>query len=206
VREAIAQYIGLIKQITHQTISDHMSQEIIKAALANPESLHAFFSLTGACHEIRKAIINKMYEQLDTIARQLELELDKPPADLAPKYAQFTFTLRNPKFLGVKCKIAFGFDRDNYRDFSLGYCDDGQLGSAEERNRLKNIFEKQFGKAEQSPSWPAYVYFGSSYRNWSEDVFEKINSGVFTDDVKVELQKLIKIAEEFVSTQPAQST
>ncbi len=202
VREAIAQYIGLIKQITNRTISDHMSQEIIKAALADKETIHAFFSLTAAYDTLRKAIINKMYEQLHNIAQQLELRLERDD-NLASKDGAFMFAFLSSKFSDVKCKIGFGFDRANYNEFCLGFCDMGALGSAEERNRLRDIFSKQYGNAEQSAYWPAWVSF-RPYRSWSNDVFEKIYSGDFAKDVELELKKLIRIFDEYVITRQVQ--
>jgi hypothetical protein len=199
VREIIAQYIGLVKQITHQTNSDNMSQEIINAALGSSDSLQAFFSLTAADGEVRKAIINKMYSQLDNVAQKHGLKFgDKP--DLATKGKQFTFEFCDQNFSRFKCQICFGFDGPDYSDFYLGFCDNEKM-PAKDRDRLYESFTRKYGKsAKKSGAWPAWIYFRQyrpQYSRWSNDIFAKIYSGEFVKELTAELETLIKIANDF---------
>lgn len=194
VREAISQYINLIKELTQQNTSDRMSQKITEAALHDTNSLQAYFALVRAESDLKEQIVSGLVTKMKELSCKLELEFMDPMGPLSAKYGNFSFT--KPAWEKRNFRIRFEMEFGGYRGFAFGFFDESKM-TEEERNRLREAFESKLGGAKQSEYWPAWDFWGR-YRDWTPEVFEAIQFGSFLQDLEHLLNDLIKVADAFV--------
>lgn len=64
LRETISQYIILIKQLTHQTISGNMKNEVVKLITENSNNIEAAFGLVESLDGVKEFIVDKFKNSL----------------------------------------------------------------------------------------------------------------------------------------------
>ncbi len=199
VRESLTQYINLIKILTNQNTSSRMSQTITEEILKSKECFQAYYALRNSETELQVRIKNRIDSKLIELAKDKSVDLEYCSAKEAKGAPIFDF----------KCKawddegfcIRFEFDTRNYRDFSFGIYDTGEMGP-EGRRTIKEKFEgtyKSVNGGGKYPEWPTWIYW-DAYRHWDAETLEGIyfDTEIFIADFKRELVKLKEICDDFV--------
>lgn len=194
VRETIGQYIHLIEQLTNQTTTSRMNQQLIKLVTQDEESLRAFYTLRDAERAIQTELIRKLDISLDKMAKSFSLErLDPAIQDIGSKHSGFAFT--TPWLRSQNLQIFFWFDKGGYQDFFFGF---KPLVNGEPCPVAARIFiqfkERFFLAFSKEPWWPAYAYW-EEYRNWGVEAFEAIRSERFAQDLEFKLGQLVAIVD-----------
>ncbi|MBN8221734.1 MAG: PD-(D/E)XK nuclease family protein [Spirochaetes bacterium] len=154
VRESIAQYINLVKKLTNQTENEKMAEEIAAVVSSNNENLDAFFLMHDSFDAIVRHIAEKNVAIWRSIAaeKQLEIKIDMHSGIYAGIFFE-NISLRNQNI-----SIGFQFDAARLGKLCFGIFDGEKLQEIP-RLKLKREFERQFGAARTTPSWPAYQYW-----------------------------------------------
>ena len=200
VREAIVQYINLIKQLTNQNTSDRMSQKISESALSDATSLRAYFALVQAQSEIQEQIVNGLLKRIQLLSNDLGLDFHPPQDALSWKYSGFEFTCAG--WLEFKFRLRFEMGMGDFRGFAFGFVDEGLLSDAS-RSRLREGFELMFSRSSQTKTWPAWKIW-EPYYNWTPEVFDSIQFGGFMEDFKQLLTQINEVANNFIEAERSQ--
>jgi hypothetical protein len=195
VRETITQYIHLIEELTHQSTTNRMNQELIDEIVKGEASLRAFFTLRDADAAVRAALILKLDAQLNEIANAIGLKREGALRELHKKDDHFYFT--TPGLERCNLKMGCIFDAGNFVDFCFGFVKGNVNTPCAQAAELLAVFREQFPSKKQEPSdwWPAWDYWEAPYRYWGHRAFEAIRSGQFAQDLKVKLEKMTMIAK-----------
>lgn len=65
VRETISQYLHLIRELTGQSTTRFMNEDLIRRITADDNSLAAYFALTSELENVKAALVSKLDAQLD---------------------------------------------------------------------------------------------------------------------------------------------
>jgi hypothetical protein len=197
VREAIAQYIGLIRKITNQTTSDDMSQEIINAVLSGKDTLKAYFTLVENKDAVIKEVLKKLEAQCKEIGAEFGLQVhftssESNPHEISHKYGGFYFVDEEMKKRNLS--ILFQFDRNDFR--SLGF---GIARLVEDKNAARtpitDRFESIFGECSFGSWWPARKPWRGR-EDWNDETFCDIFCEDFKEELWEKVEKLAKIVRE----------
>lgn len=192
VREMLSQYIALIEELTHQSISKEMNKELIDEILMTPETLKAFHVLRDAEWSIRAELIARLDADLEAYARSLGLVKDGPFRDLHDKDGEFCF---KSDFLNRNnLKIGFSFERRGYTNFAYGFAVIDHRLPCLLKEKIQAAFSEVFPREAETDSWPAWCYFENPYRDWRHEAFEDILSGKLAANIGAKLEKLSAIA------------
>ena len=195
VREAITQYIHLINRLTQQNTSALMNEEIIKKVTGDPTTYLAYASLRNSDGEIRKAIIEKVNEQLDELGKALGLETLERFRGLGVKEEQFYFTTptlksQNLRF-GLRCSSA------EYQVFYYGFTYINPKESCPIASSVLTRFKEVFSEeASHNPFWVAVMRW-DQHCSWDDEYMAAIISGKVAPDLDPLIRKLDKVAKEF---------
>jgi len=202
VRETITQYIHLIEELTNQSTTIHMNEELIHEIVGNKESLGAFFTLRNAEMAVYTELINRLDAKLVEIARGLGLNKHGPLKDLQNKNAGFYFTTRALE----QCNLQIGcvFDKGYFGDFCFGIAKIDHAKPCLIEPQVSAAFKNVFPSQSQTPNkyWPAWAYWEEPYRNWKHEAFEAIRSGQFAEDLKTKIEMLGKVARQICPDEP----
>ena len=190
VRETITQYIHLIQELTGQSTTTRMNDELIDEIIQDEESLRAFYTLRNAETTVNAALVSKLDADIDRLAKETGFERHGPITDMSRKEGGFAFI--TPELREQNLQICFEFDAGGYRSFFFGFAlvDSGQKCSV--IDKLSSEFAQRFRSDKPSPFWPAWAWW-SEYQDWDIDAFEAIRSGQFTNDLKIKLTSLAQI-------------
>lgn len=128
IRESLTQYIYLLKKLTNQSTNKKMEGEIINAVLSSPDTLSAAFDINNSIDKIYETLLVVLKKQLTEKAEMLRFKTEDEEwgtgARSLPE-SYYYFHLPDAKY---GTNIAFGFDRKNCLDFSVGvYSDNDKL-------------------------------------------------------------------------------
>lgn len=184
LRETLAQYINLIKQLTGQTMNDEEKQEIAKIIVKSEDSIKASFDIADSIiHQVKIDLINKLIKQIKVIAKEKRYDYSQH-LNFGEKDSSI-FLKKDNKQLG----IVFGFDTNWAKGLFYG------LAWTNKENKSKEI-EEEFGieeKFEKSDHCPYYLFW-DEYRNWDKNVFVKIADNTFIKDLQL---KIIELEKKF---------
>ncbi len=205
VREAITQYIHLIKRLTQQNTSTRMNQEIINAVTQDQsgETYLAYANLRNVNWEIRKAIVAKLDEQLQPIAQELGLEMVDKLSGNGDKDEECLLT--TPDLKAQNLKFGFGCGVSDYRDCFIGFASIDHDQESPLNSQIDRLFRAEFSQAQFSldpPNkyWPASAYW-IQRRNWNDDTMAAILSGDFAKELKELIKSLSDIATKALKGQ-----
>ncbi len=192
VRETISQYLFLVRELTEQSNSQSMNEELIKHITANQDSLSSFFSLLQQDANVKASLTNLLVDQLVEAARLEGLHRDEPSKTLSrQQYSAIYFT--SDILTNSNLKIGFEFEYNDYRSLDFGF----RNTSVEKKSpskcleELYKLFSEQFPTfppAQRSALWPAYANFESPYENWQEEAFLEIISGQILSNMREKLK------------------
>ncbi len=197
VREAISQYIHLVRELTNQSILTPMNEKLIKEILGSPESLAAFFTLHGVYESVCDKLIAQLDEQLDEIAKAMKLDREGQLRELHIEDSGFFF--RTAGLDKSNLKIGFGFATKGYRDFWFGFGTRNPEQGCPVKKQLLAAFTEtfpEFPPDTPNPYSPASAYWEDPYRYWEREAFEAILSKKFQENLREKLEKLAKIARQ----------
>jgi hypothetical protein len=197
VRESISQYLHLIMELTGQSTTQTMNQELIGKITADDDSLAAYFALTSELENVKVALVTKLDAQLDEAAKAANLHRDGRIEKLHEKYAGIYFT--TDSLAKHNLRIGFTFDRGGFQDLDFGFqkidkdkpCDIGE--------KLLTIFREQFHAfSPTTPTewWPAWADFEPPYGYWGNEAFQAIASGELAANMKNKLTIMSNIAKQ----------
>jgi len=191
VREMLSQYIALIEELTHQSTTKEMNEELIQHIIETPDNLQAFFMLRDAGWAVQTSLIAKLDEDLARIAGELGLEKNDPAKDLHTKDSLFSFA--TPILERNNLRIGFTFGAGNFGALDFGFVKIKLDEPSPVEDDLQIAFAERFAW-KKTPWWPAYAYYEQPYRNWGHEAFEGVRSGQFAESVKKRLITLLEIA------------
>jgi hypothetical protein len=183
LRETMAQYILLIKQLTGQTRSREMEQDIVNAITENERTLSAFFRVDGFDRlKIAEWIIeNKLVPRLKEIGGQYGLEFIGPPSDEGfEKFASdgWGFYFGNEKWKNID--IVFNFYA-NLAGFAYGFGYGYYKTNPQELEKLFQPCEKDnnflYRKIEEYSDWKSEKVLLELYKD-GNDVIKTIESKI----------------------------
>ena len=193
VREMLSQYLTLIEELTHQSISKEMSKELIEEILKSPENLSAFHALREAEWSVYAELIARLDADLDARASFLGLGKVGPLRDLHVKDGEFSF--KNDFLTRNNLVIGFTFENGGYTNFSFGFGTVDHRLPCPVKNQVQSAFAEVFPSAEVGTDfWPAWSYYENNYRHWRHEAFEDILSGKLAANIGAKLEKLAAIA------------
>jgi hypothetical protein len=199
VREALTQYIHLIQELTNQSTTTRMNDDLIKAIIKEPETFQAFNTLCDAYRAVQEAIIGKLDAGFVEIAISAGLQKYGSMSDLSVSEGGFAFI--SPELREQNLQIRFEFDNGGYRNLFFGFALLDIERHCPIAEKLVSSFSEQFQLGTRMTAiWPAWGWW-HEYRNWSYREFEAIRSGEFANELKVVLKKLAGIADEICQSE-----
>lgn len=198
VREAITQYLSLVRRLTQQNPGSRMNSEIAQAVIQNETNLKAFFTLQAASQHIEDELAAWVEQQLRVVAEELDLAFSR---DGVLRQQDGGFAFRHRGLDGANISINLAFDRSGLRDLCAGfaYIDSSKTNFAHAAIKAA-LGRANLGKVFQSEPWPAYIYWGK-YLNWTDgETWAAIRFGTFVADVRELLNRLLKIGQSIAAS------
>jgi hypothetical protein len=194
VRETISQYIHLIEELTNQSTTARMNNELITEILKTKEKHAAFYTLYEGLEAVRATLIARLDAELGDIANAKGLTRGEPIRDLYKKNHGFYFRTKGLEQRNLQ--IGFAFDKNYYGDFYFGFAKISDKQPCPVEAQLLAALKEKFPEAERTDAWPASAYWEEPYRNWKQEAFEAIRSRQFEEDLKSKLDMLTQIARQ----------
>lgn len=196
VREAIMQYMNLIKKLTNQNIGSVMSREIINNILADSSSYSVYIRLSGMADLIRNKMLAKVLKKIVT-ADYGEYRLY---GELTTNYndKEWECIFANEKL--SKIGLAFGIEFAEKYMHSCE-CVFKNINSVPMDSNLSKLLaeelKKDFGIKFKSNDWWVYASFpNQELQNWNDSVLGEL----YFNNSKIEIvidniKKLAQIAD-----------
>ena len=195
VREVLSQYIALLEELTNQSTTALMNEDLIREFTNSAENLDSFFVILNAETAVKNAIVFRLDAHLDKIAKKFNLLRDGPWEDLGRKASGFGF--KTHKLERNNIYIRFEFDAGEYSNFFFGFAAINPDQPCPVAEKLQILFSEKFqSKGKANSFWPAWAYYEDPYRFWGQQAFEDIRCERFSDNLNMKVEVLIKIAEE----------
>jgi hypothetical protein len=188
LRETIAQYIHLLKNLTGQSRRKDMSDEIVKTIVKSPESIVAAFEIIENDEKIKREIVLKHFlPAMRKLANEMGLTLEEKSeidclSDFWGIYLHYELLEKN------NIRICFEFQEANLRKLSYGFCIFANENDAKENKLRKHIINQNPKKANE-PHWIFYDSL-SPHANWHGEQL--------ADLVKEESEVIKKCEEKIV--------
>lgn len=198
LREAIAQYIYLLKKLTNQNNNQNMTVDIMNQVLDSPESLHAYKALLNIEKDLKpelvKRILKKLVDRLTTEGFSFIETID------ASKDRGTLASFQNPTLIQRNLALELSFEGARYSNLIFGFrkTDEGEFPAD-----LSAGFQKVFVNAKSSKKYPVYVSY-TKYKNWHHAGLNSIyfNFSKFYDDFKGEVDAMLSIVNEYKKQAP----
>jgi sulfur transfer complex TusBCD TusB component (DsrH family) len=196
LREMLSQYIALIEDLTHKSITKEMSKELIEEVVDKSENLEAFFTLVNAQDAVFTELVGRLSEQLEKDMSVGFLQMAGPLKNLGWKHAGVDYVCSELDRLNLKVRLHF--DTSGYRDFCFGFMIARDGEECPLRTEVFELFRTKFPEITEIPThfWPAWTYFKQPYRNWGHEAFEAIRSGDLARHIHTILGELAKVARQ----------
>jgi hypothetical protein len=177
LRETIAQYIFLIKQLTNQLRSKQMEEDLLKILMKSEENISATFDIVDSFNILKEYIIEKKFKvSIDEVGERKKLRIQYTGHDTSGIYWGFEFRKNEWKHV----KIRFEFQSSNFKNLIYGIC--GKEMPEELNSYLRSCQYKA------SPVWALYKYM-ESYQSWGKDEFLKLYNE--NNDIIIFIEKKI---------------
>ncbi len=194
VRETISQYLYLVKELTGQSNTQSMNEELIKQITADEKSVSAYFALLSEADSVKAELVAMLDAQLDKVAKDAKLRRHGRIEDLHLKYSEIFFTTDSLEKHNLL--IGFTFERAAYQDLDFGFrkCIEGK--PCEGGKKLLALFHEGFPSFEPQTNeyWPAWSDYEAPFGYWGDEAFKAIASGELASNMKDKLGIMSKIA------------
>ncbi len=194
VRETLTQYIDLIEELTHQSTTNEMNQDLIEEIIKTPENLKAFHAMREAESAVQTQLIFRLDADLKVYAESIGLEGSSSINELHLRDRGFSFV--NEALRANNLRIGFEFEKSGYGNFAYGFAKITHTLPCPLEERLQIAFWEVFPKESANESWPAWSYFEEPYRYWGAQAFEHILSGDLAKNICSKIVKLSEIANQ----------
>jgi hypothetical protein len=196
VRETISQYLYLIRELTGQSTTKTMNEELIRRITSDSESLASYFTLTSELDNVRAALVAKLDGQLDEIAQVAGLIRDGRIKDLHAKESGIYF--KTNSLAKHNLRIGFCFDCGGFKDLDFGFVKNQKDMPCEFTDKLLATFRQRFPNfsSKKSDLWPAWADFEDPYGYWGDEAFLAIESGALAASMQDKLVKMAAIAKQ----------
>jgi hypothetical protein len=188
LRETIAQYIHLLKNLTGQSRRKDMSDEIVKTIVKNPESVASAFEIIENEEKIKREIALKHFlPAMKKLANEIGLTLEEKSeidclSSLWGIYLNYELLEKN------NIRICFEFQEANLRKLGYGFCIFANEDCTKE-NKLKKYIMNLNPKKASEPHWIFYDAL-APHANWHGEQL--------ADLVKEESEVIKKCEEKIV--------
>ena len=190
VRETITQYINLLKRLTNQSTNTRMSEQIVQSLLSSEQNLAAYNELVRTQNAVRTAIIAKLRDQCEAIAKPLNLKVEFSSKCLDAKEDAIEFF--DDGMLEQGILISFQFERSNYGGLSFGIAHYDLKKRTLTPPGILEQFKQVFESGKSFEWWPANLDWNSRY-NWTDETFTDIAFDRFRPELKDKVEKLLAI-------------
>ena len=197
VRETISQYLHLIRELTGQSLTQFMNEELINKIIGDADRLSAYFALTSELENVKASLVAKLDAQLDDVAKTVNLIRDGHLKNLHVKYSGIYFTTDG--IAKHNLRIGFCFDRGGFQDLDFGFSKIDKDKPCEFKEKLLALFREHFptfSPVAPTEWWPAFADFESPYGYWGTDAFQAIASGQLAANMQDKLTTMCKIAKQ----------
>lgn len=198
VRESLAQYIELIKFLTHQQVDAGMQNELLHTILATPEQLQSFVELQSLAKPVYNRLIENWKPELENIAAENGLWLF---TYLEPGKKWQGFAFGNALLEEAGIQITFQFETFPHGLlFGFSYPRDPSnerkpLQKGKNLTALKERFRSTFNAAHGETWWVAYTFW-SEYP--ADRLCAEILTGTINQAVREKIGTLMEIAKEIL--------
>lgn len=199
VRETISQYLYLVRELTGQSTSQAMNEELIRKIIADPESLVAYFALTSELDNVRTALVAKLDDQLAAAAKATGLNRLNRITNLHAKESCIYFT--TDRLAQHNLRIGFCFDRGGYQDLDFGFAKSAKDLPCEFADKLLAVFRERFATftpRKGNEWWPAWADFEAPYDYWGAEAFQAIESGELAENMQGKLIVMSEVAKQVI--------
>ena len=191
LRETIAQYINIIKDLTGQTRSRQMKEEFIDL-LKSPENIQAVFEISRLRMDLIKNLMeNNLLKPLqESVKRELGLELIPPNAASPTIYnKRYGFSFKNPDWSTIEIRFEFYGPAQYFQNFFYGIW--GENSELSERLKDKN-----------AKPWEKYIHWENidGYNDWiNEGVFPKLSAAdnEVVKTIKDKISKMLDLLDNY---------
>ncbi len=194
VRETIAQYIHLVKQLTQQNTNTRMSQQLTAAVLQDEATYLAYTELCKTKQTIQVTILTKLKHHLEPVSVAFGLTLDFSAADMTNRYGAFHFT--SPRLDEQKVKISFQFGQENLGGCIFGFSRLSRGSVCPMEEKLFTAFKNSFTGAKRSPDWWVVLASWDLHSQWDETTMAAIQFGTFHNELQEVLRKLVAVFDQ----------
>jgi PD-(D/E)XK nuclease superfamily len=127
IREGIAQYLTVVKNLTNQSSSNYMKTELYKTICHSPDTINAFLNLVAHEEDFYRGIISSINDSLKKIVFELEADR-KETWTIAHELETNAFRIENSSFSittdylrEVNLSIGFSFESPRFYNFYYGF-------------------------------------------------------------------------------------
>lgn len=192
VRETINQYINSLKQLTNQGIDTLNKNEIVDLIIKSPENLKGAMSIISNEENIKKAIVQKLFVDLEQIATKHKLDFIGDYGVLSQVDGAFIF--QNEKW--ENCDLKFEFDKREYKEMRFGLCYKCEnLQNLFTDEKCKELSSKFEFNLPNTGWWPASKYI-VKYRNWDNETYLDILEGNYQNYIDELISDVLKCSKE----------
>ena len=183
LRETLAQYIDLLKKLTHQDMGNSIKKELAEVC-TRIENIEPLMWVHQNFESIIVEIMNNNFvPQLEELAQKKGFEhvYVKDKDWLNTKYMHFSFKKSDWKTF----EICFEFQGLNMCRMGSGYrYQDEHMGTEKEKyDKLSSVVDGM-----HTPWWPVFRFWSSSEQNWlSEKVFKTIPEKTMIKKIEEEI-------------------
>jgi hypothetical protein len=204
VRETLTQYIRLIRELTHQSTTHKMNQELIEEIIKDEETYAAFLAIADARTAVEEALVQKLYRELEQVAKELKVSFKSDGRQLSQQYGGFAF--HSPMLDAQGLSVYFQFQKKGYRDLFFGFSREEEGTIVDAAEQLFEAFHEIEPNAERDKKWwVAGGYMQGDFRNWRDSNFKVLSSGRMTKEIRKILESLLLIADRVLKPNASNS-
>lgn len=199
LREAINQYLLLIKKLTHQNNNHIMKQDIIEQIIKDEDSFKAYLEVKKVGNLLYRTVLQKStFPALDKITKQNDLELHIDQDAILNKNQKWMgFYFHSPELEKLGLCLGFGFDEPNkVRSLIYGFRFLKEIDNEKRtiyHNEIKKEFGQVFGKHKSNIRWLTYLEY-KTFEHWdNEYILFKMKYGNFLEDISYKIEMMLKI-------------
>jgi hypothetical protein len=188
LRETIAQYINLLKDITGQSRRKDMSDEIIGAMLKNVKSAFGIFDAVKDVNELKKRIVLRLFvPAMKDLAERYGMKAHDDPKDCLDD--GWGISLHDNDILKENnIAIRFHFLEKNLRKCRYGFC----YKELKDLDSKSDLIKYLKGIAISEPWWPFYNEM-PKYPNWGNEQLTDLSEIIDLCEEKInELRRYIE--------------
>jgi hypothetical protein len=190
LRETITQYINVLRELTGQTRSEQMADEIVNVLSENEDNVSAAFDVASNIPALKERIIAEYFiSDLKETAKKFSIDLDIDSYGCLSSYWGFSFKKSEWKYV---C-ILFEFESSDLRNliYGLSYLD---------KEKMPKELDDELRRMGKSTKTCPIVRSMDKYKDWDKDVFVMLKEGPDSDllqTIEDKIMEMIKIIEKF---------